>query len=95
MDRNIAESYKWFALAAAQGDKDAGRKRDEVATQLDAQTLAGMQQAVKTFTAQAQPAEAINVPEPQGGWDRTAAPAQDKPRAAKPLAISAFNSGKL
>jgi len=95
MDRNIAESYKWFALAAAQGDKDAGRKRDEVATQLDAQTLAGMQQAVKTFTAQAQPAEAINVPEPQGGWDRTSVPAQDKPRAAKPLAISAFNSGKL
>jgi localization factor PodJL len=94
MERNIAESYKWFALAAAQGDKDAGRKRDELATQLDAQTLAGVQQAVKSFTAQAQPAEAITIPEPQGGWDRTPS-APEKPRAAGPLPIGAFNSGKL
>jgi localization factor PodJL len=94
MDRNIAESYKWFALAAAQGDKDAGRKRDELATQLDAQTLAGIQQALKSYTAQAQPAEAIAIPEPSGGWDRTP-PSAEKPRAGGPLPIGAFNSGKL
>jgi localization factor PodJL len=94
MDRNIAESYKWFALAAAQGDKDAGRKRDELATQLDAQTLATTQQAVKNYTAQAQPAEAIAIPEPPGGWDRTPATAE-KPRPGAPLPIGAFNSGKL
>jgi localization factor PodJL len=94
MDRNIAESYKWFALAAAQGDKDAGRKRDEVATQLDAQTLAATQQAVKSYVAQAQPPEAITIPEPPGGWDRTPAP-PEKPRAGAPLPIGAFNSGKL
>ncbi len=94
MDRNIAESYKWFALAAAQGDKDAGRKRDELATQLDAQTLASIQQALKTYTAQAQPAEAITIPEPSGGWDRTP-PTAEKPRAGAPLPIGAFNSGKL
>jgi localization factor PodJL len=94
MDRNIAESYKWFALAAAQGDKDAGRKRDEVGTQLDAQTLAATQQAVKGYTAQTQPAEAIAIPEPPGGWDRTP-PSPEKPRAGAPLPIGAFNSGKL
>jgi localization factor PodJL len=94
MDRNIAESYKWFALAAAQGDKDAGRKRDEVATQLDAQTLAATQQAVKSYVAQAQPPEAITIPEPPGGWDRTPA-SPEKPRAGAPLPIGAFNSGKL
>jgi localization factor PodJL len=94
MDRNIAESYKWFALAAAQGDKDAGRKRDELATQLDPQTLAATQQAVKNYTAQAQPAEAITIPEPSGGWDRTP-PTAEKPRAGAPLPIGAFNSGKL
>ena len=94
MDRNIAESYKWFSLAAAQGDKDAGRKRDELATQLDAQTLAATQQAVKSYTAQAQPAEAITIPEPQGGWDRTPT-APEKPRSGGPLPIGAFNSGKL
>ncbi len=94
MNRNIAESYKWFALAAAQGDKDAGRKRDELATQLDAQTLATIQQAVKSYAAQAQPAEAITIPEPAGGWDRTP-PSAEKPRAGSPLPIGAFNSGKL
>jgi localization factor PodJL len=94
MDRNIAESYKWFSLAAAQGDKDAGRKRDDVATQLDGQTLTAIQQAVKNYTAQAQPAEAITIPEPPGGWDRTT-PAAEKPRAGAPLPIGAFNSGKL
>jgi localization factor PodJL len=94
MDRNIGESYKWFSLAAAQGDKDAGRKRDELATQLDAQTLASIQQALKSYTAQAQPAEAIAIPEPPGGWDRTPT-APEKPRAGGPLPIGAFNSGKL
>ena len=94
MDRNIAESYKWFTLAAAQGDKDAGRKRDELATQLDAQTLANIQQALKSYTAQAQPAEAITIPEPPGGWDRTPTSAE-KPRPGSPLPIGAFNSGKL
>ena len=79
----MPKSYKWFALAAAQGDKDAGRKRDELATQLDAQTLAATQQAVKNYTAQPQPAEAIAIPEPSGGWDRTPA-AAEKPRAGAP-----------
>jgi localization factor PodJL len=95
MDRNVVESYKWFALAAAQGDKDAGRKRDEIATQLDAQTLAGAQQTIKSYAAQAQPAEAITIPEPPGGWDRTTPASPEKPRAGAPLQIGAFNSGKL
>jgi localization factor PodJL len=93
-ERNIAESYKWFALAAAQGDRDAGRKRDEVAAHLDAQALAAAQQAVKNFTPAVQPPAAITVPAPVGGWDRVT-PSSEKPRAAVPLSISAFNSGKL
>ena len=31
IEQNLAESYKWFALAANTGDQDAARKRDEVA----------------------------------------------------------------
>ena len=93
-ERNIAEAYKWFALAAAQGDREAGRKRDEVATHLDPQALEGAQQAVKTFTRAVQPPAAVTVPAPVGGWDR-ATPSSEKPRAAGPLSISAFNSGKL
>ena len=94
-EKNIAESYKWFALAAAQGDRDAGRKRDEVAGYLNAETLAAAQEAVKSFAAKPQPAEATMVPQPSGGWDRATSPPPEKPRAAGPLSISAFNSGKL
>jgi localization factor PodJL len=93
-ERNIAEAYKWFALAAAQGDREAGRKRDEVAAHLDAQALEAAQQAVKKFTPAVQPPAAITVPAPVGGWDR-ASSSSEKPRAAGPLSISAFNSGKL
>jgi localization factor PodJL len=94
-EKNIAESYKWFALAAAQGDRDAGRKRDEVAGYLNAEILAAAQEAVKSFAAKPQPAEATMVPQPSGGWDRATSPPPEKPRAAGPLSISAFNSGKL
>jgi localization factor PodJL len=68
-ERNIAESYKWFSLAAAQGDKEAARKRDDVAAHLDAQTLASVQHAVKSFVPIPQPAEATQITAPPGGWD--------------------------
>jgi localization factor PodJL len=94
-EKNMAESYKWFALAAAQGDRDAGRKRDEIAAHLDPQALAAAQQAVKSFVAQTQPAEATVVREPQGGWERTTPPPHDKPRAAGSLSFNVFDPGKL
>ena len=90
--QNYAESYKWFALAAIQGDQDAAKKSDEVAAHLDQQSLAAARLAVKTWTAQAQPDDAINVKTPPGGWDATAsaAPAvKPKPQAAKTPAPSA------
>jgi len=70
--QNFAESYKWFTLAANQGDDDAAKKRDEVAAHLDQQSLAAARLAVKTWTAEPQPDEAINVKAPAGGWDTTA-----------------------
>jgi len=80
VEQNMAESYKWFALAAKQGDKDAAKKRDEVAARLDAQSLAAARQAVETFAAEPQPAEAVEVKAPPGGWEKPAAAA---PRAPK------------
>jgi len=94
-ERNIAESYKWFALAAAQGDKEAARKRDDVAAHLDAQTLASAQQAVKSFTPTPQPAEAIQITAPPGGWDGVTQTTQGKHRAAGPVSIGVSESGKL
>src|SRR5262249_61764269 len=93
-EKNIAESYKWFALAAAQGDGDAGRKRDDAAAVLDAPALAAAQEAVKNFVVQVQPTAATAVPGPSGGWGRAAPPPQQKPLRAAPLSISAVPPGK-
>jgi len=85
---NMAESYKWFALAASKGDKEAVKKRDEIASRLDAQALAGAQLAVKGFVAETQPDSAVNVPAPTGGWDNAnSAPAHLKPRVSGPLVL--------
>jgi localization factor PodJL len=83
VEQNLAESYKWFALAAHQGDKDAIRKRDDVAARLDAQSLAAARLAVQSFTAEPQPAEAVEVTLPPGGWERTGA-ATHAPKAKPP-----------
>jgi localization factor PodJL len=82
--QNFAESYKWFALAANQGDEDAGKKRDEVGAHLDAQSLSAAQLAVKTFTPEPQPNDAVTAKTPPGGWDVTQIalpPSKAKPRA--------------
>jgi localization factor PodJL len=89
-DKNIAEAYKWFALAAAQGDREAAKKRDDVAARLDADELASAQQTARSFVAEAQPHDALNVPVPQGGWDDpvTVTPTPAKPRAVRAISTS-------
>jgi hypothetical protein len=50
---------------------------------------------VKSFAPTPQPAEAIQITAPPGGWDRMTQPAQEKQRAAGPVSIGASDSGKL
>jgi localization factor PodJL len=87
--QNYAESYKWFALAASGGDADAAKKRDEVATHLDAQALAAAKLAVQKWTAQPQPEDAVSVRTPPGGWDlpEHAEKARGRAAAAKPVSL--------
>ncbi|HEU5020011.1 MAG TPA: hypothetical protein VFT69_18785 [Pseudolabrys sp.] len=73
VEKDMVESYKWFALAARHGDKEAGKKRDEVASHLDPKQLAAARSAVEQFRATPQPKQANIVPEPPGGWDAAAA----------------------
>jgi localization factor PodJL len=80
VERDLAESYKWFALAAKAGDKDAARKRDEVARGLDPKHLESARQAVEAFVATPQPDEATAVKAPAGGWDHAAPTATTKSR---------------
>ena len=56
MEKNFSDAYRWFALAAAQGDREAAKKRDEIADRLEPDELTAAQAAVKKFAARPQPA---------------------------------------
>ncbi len=91
VDKDLPESYKWFALAAKHGDKEAARKRDEVASRLDKNALAAARQAVAKFVPRPQPQQATTVPAPPGGWDKAAAAPAARTTAR---AAQAFPVGK-
>jgi hypothetical protein len=86
VEQNAAEAYKWYALAARQGDAGAARKRDEMARQLDAQTLAAMNTAIEVFITQSQPEDSTSVTVPPGGWDKGPVEPQPKPKRTPQLA---------
>jgi len=65
---DLAESYKWFAIAAVSGDADAAARRDEVAGMLDADQLASARAAVQAWRAKPPLADANIVKAPEGGW---------------------------
>ncbi|MBV8793041.1 MAG: SEL1-like repeat protein [Pseudolabrys sp.] len=90
-EKNLADSYKWFALAAERGDREAGKKRDEIALRLEAKGLAAAQLAVKAWVAETQPDAATTVPVPEGGWDHASS---DNPPPARPKRIGAYEIGK-
>lgn len=83
VERNLAESYKWFALAAKGGDKDAARKRDEVAGRLDAKQLESARLNAESFMAEPQPDEANATRAPAGGWDPVVTAATTKSKVAR------------
>ncbi len=47
--QDLAVSYKWFALAARQGDKEAEKKQNDVAAHLSKVDLAAARMAVQTW----------------------------------------------
>lgn len=84
VEKSFTDAYQWFALAAAQGDREAAKKRDEIASRLEADELAVAQDAVKKFAVIPQPPEAIAVPAPRGGWDDHGNAETTPPAAASP-----------
>ena len=66
--QSLAKSYLWLAIAAGQGDEDAGRKRDEVAGRLPAPDLAKVKAEVEKWRAAVADVGANEVPTPSGGW---------------------------
>jgi localization factor PodJL len=82
---NLAEAYKWFTIASRSGDKESAKKRDEIATRLDPQSLAAAKLTAQNWDVEPQPEEATSVKVPVGGWDEAANPVPDRrrPVAAK------------
>ena len=69
VSQSLTQSYQWFAIAAAQDDADAAKKRDEIGAKLGANDLA----IAKAFAAAFQPKPAnpdvSEVAAPPGGWN--------------------------
>ncbi|KMO32927.1 hypothetical protein VQ03_25850 [Methylobacterium tarhaniae] len=59
--QDLPQAYGWFAAAAAQGDDDAGRKRDEVAGKMAQKDLAAARAAAEAWKAKV-PDPAVNDP---------------------------------
>lgn len=77
--QSMSEAYTWFALAAGQGDEEAGRKRDEVAARLSPDDLLAAKDVVAKFKPLALDALANEVAE--RAWDAPSGPAS-KPKTS-------------
>lgn len=69
VERDLLESYKWFALAANGGDSEAVGRRDEVAGVLGEEALALARARVDNWQAIPIEPTAVGVAQPDGGWD--------------------------
>jgi localization factor PodJL len=67
--QDLVQSYKWFAIAAQQGDPDAGTRRDEVAKVLSPDQLAQAQALVRAWRAIEPPAAANVAPVADDSWN--------------------------
>ena len=82
VDQSLAQSYTWFAIAAAQGDADAGHKRDDVGQRLEPKALADAKAAVDRFRPRPEDPTANDVPA-TASWDNTAPRASVNPPAKR------------
>jgi len=92
VERDPREAYKWFALAAKQGDRDAKDRRDNLARSLSPEQLKAANAEVRSFVPSSQPDEVVRVPSPVGGWDSTlpdptVAPADAGHKATDPASV--------
>ncbi len=90
---DLIQSYKWFALAAAQGDTDAGKRRDEVAKALRPAELASARAAVLAFQPKTPDPAANQEPAPKAAWMQTASTASTASTAA-PFAGASLSDAK-
>ena len=69
VDQDFRRSWLFFSLAAAQGDADAAKKRDEVAAKMAPDALAAAADDLAKFKVSKSDPAANEAPPPPGGWD--------------------------
>ena len=92
VEQNLVQSYLWFSVAAAQGDPEAARKRDEVAARLDARDLATAKSLADAFKPK-EPARDVNEAEPPRAAGPSLIPSAKQPDG--PTASATLNRPKL
>lgn len=84
LPQSLTQSYVWFAAAAAQGDADADKKREEVGARLDSRELAAAKAAAAAFRVKEPPREANEVAPPAGGWENIRLPTSGPKPPSRP-----------
>lgn len=64
VQQDLGQSFLWFSAAAAQGDEDAAKKRDDVASKLDAKALGAARAQVTAFKPKVPEPAANEIPAP-------------------------------
>lgn len=67
LTQDLVQSYAWFSAAAAQGDDDAAKKRDDVANKLSPADLASAKSLAATFKQRKIDAAVNEPPAPKDG----------------------------
>ncbi len=83
VDQDLRQSWLWFSLAAAQGDAEAAKKRDEVAEKMDPDARAAAAELLSKMK--------VGKPDPAAndlGASDAGAPDKAQPEGAKPSASS-------
>jgi localization factor PodJL len=84
VSQNFVSSYTWFAIAAAQGDDDAAKKRDDVGARLNSNELAAAKAMADAFRPKTPDPAANDVRAPSGGWGAAPMPARASMKAQRP-----------
>jgi localization factor PodJL len=84
VEQNLVQSYMWFSVAAARGDPESARKRDEVAARLDVRDLATAKSMAEAFKPKelARDANEAETPRSAGPALNPSAKQPDAPTAA-------------
>jgi localization factor PodJL len=70
-EQNIVQGWVWFNAATQQGDVDAGRKRDEIATRMTATQISTAKSQADSLKIRKPDVATNDVLPPAGGWDET------------------------